>query len=351
MYEPASPDRHRVAVLHGAGYVGGELIRLLNGHPAVELAATTSRTFAGEPVSRPHPAYRGQTDLRFSLREDLELDRTDAVLTAAEHGKGVDDVQWLLEGEFDGPIVDLSADFRYEDPELYTRWFGFTHPAPDLLNRFAYGLTEARSPYRSGTRWIANPGCFATGLGLALWPIADRFETVDAHVTALTGASGSGAQPKSATHFPTREGNVRAYKVFDHQHLPEVRQVIGPGVDVHLVPVSGPWTRGIWGTVQLDVPRAVSTEELTGWFEAAYGDRPLVRLWENELPELRYAARTPFCDLGWTAGEDGHAVVGFAIDNLLKGAASQAVQNLNLLLGLPEELGLLDTARNPTTVS
>lgn len=348
MHPSAPTDRYRVAVLHGAGYVGGELVRILNAHPTAELTAATSRTFAGDPVWKPHPNLRGETDLTFSLREEIELDRLDAVLTAAEHGKGVDDVEWLLEAEFEGVIVDLSADFRYPDPSLYEEWFGFTHPAPELLDRFAYGLAEVNGPYGADQQWIANPGCFATGLALALRPLASALGPSRVHVTALTGASGSGAQPSSATHFPTREGNVRAYKVFDHQHLPEVEQVLGSEMEVSFVPVSGPWTRGIWGTVQADLPDGTGPEEVARAFEAAYGERPLVRLWANELPELRYAANTPFADLGWRSDEDGHLVVGFAIDNLLKGAASQAVQNLNMLLGLPEELGLIDTATEPT---
>lgn len=332
--------KKQVAVLHGAGYVGGELIRLLLSHPDVSLKVVTSRAFSGRPVWNPHPSLRGQTDLIFMDPDDADLSGVDAVLLAAEHGKGAEAVLKLTDSGYDGVIVDLSADFRFEDAELYETWFGFAHPAPELIPSYVYGLPEVNAPYPSGTRYVANPGCFATGLALSLWPVAQHLDSFHAAVTALTGASGSGARPKEATHFPTRDGNVRAYKVLRHQHLPEVQQVLGSGAGVAFVPASGPWTRGIWGTAQVMLPEDIADDDVDAWFETAYGGKPFVRLWKDALPELRYAVSTPFCDIGWMV-EGRSLVVGFAEDNLLKGAASQAVQNLNLLLGLPETTGLL----------
>ena len=338
-----SENRRRVAVLHGAGYAGGELVRLVLGHPALALAATTSRSFAGQPLWSAHPALRGQTDLTFIAPDSLDLGGLDAAFVAAEHGQGVAVVENLLARGFEGVIVDLSADFRFEDAGVYETWFGFEHPAPELLDSFVYGLPEVFAPYPSGTRLIANPGCFATGLSLALWPLASPLAPLRASVTALTGASGSGTRPKPTTHFPTREGNVRAYKVLAHQHLPEVLHVLGPAAEVAFVPASGPWTRGIWGTAHLTLSGTLSEEDVTGWFERAYAEADAVRLWPGQLPELRYAVGTPFCDLGWIVQGDA-LVVGFALDNLLKGAAAQAVQNLNLVLGLPPLAGLLPEA-------
>ena len=332
-------DTKRIAVLHGAGYAGGELIRLLLAHPHVTLETVTSRAFAGQPVWKAHPHLRGQTELTFA-DEDADLAGVDAVFIAAEHGKGAQAALQLLNGGFTGRIVDLSADFRFKDPAVYDEWFGFTHPAPGLLAEYVYGLPEVNAPYAPGTRFVANPGCFATGIALALYPLARHVDALHAAVTALTGASGSGARPKETTHYPTREGNVRAYKVFAHQHLPEVLAVLGPGADIAFTPVSGPWTRGIWGTAHVTLPEGTDADEVAGWYEAAYADAPFVRLWGPGLPELRYAVGTPFCDLGWVV-QGRRLVVGFAIDNLLKGAASQAVHNMNLVLGLPETAGLL----------
>ncbi len=329
-----------VALLHGAGYVGGELIRLLAGHPDVALGAVTSRTFAGQPVHAAHPALRGQVDLTFSELATPFLDAVDALLVAAEHGQSAHEIPALLDAGFDGPIIDLSADFRYADPALYATWFDYTHPAPALIDDFVYGIPEINGPYATDQQFIANPGCFATAITCALWPLAQLNQPIQASVTALTGASGSGAKPSSATHFPTRDGNVRAYKVLAHQHTPEIQQTLGEHVDLAFAPASGPWTRGIWGTAHVTLPDAPDADTVAGWFSDAYADAACVRLWPGQLPELRAAVRTPFCDVGWTV-RGQHLVVGFAIDNLLKGAASQAVQNLNLLLGLPETAGLL----------
>lgn len=335
----ADLEHKTVTLLHGAGYVGGELIRLLLGHPQVELAVVTSRTFAGQPVGAAHPHLRGQTRLVFSDDAPHQVLGCDAVLIAAEHGQGAAAVQALLEAGYTGGIVDLSTDFRLRDARLYPTWFGFTHPAPALLPAFHYSIPELHAPFEPGTRFIANPGCFATGLTLALWPLAQHLPRLHASVTALTGASGSGTRPLPTTHFPTREGNVRAYKVMTHQHQAEVLQTLGSHVALAFVPASGPWTRGIWGTAHLPLPDGLDGETITRWFEEAYPEGGAVRCWPGQLPELRFAVGTPFADLGWIV-QGTHLVVGFALDNLLKGAASQALQNLNLLLGLPLMAGL-----------
>lgn len=329
--------RFSVALLHGAGYGGGELIRLALQHPALELVQVTSRTFAGQSVSVAHPALFGQTSLHFS--DDDALDpAVDAVFIAAEHGQSAKAVKRLFEMGFAGKIVDLSADFRFADPAHYPAWLGFDHPCPEHLPKFQYRIPELH-PLRDGIGAIANPGCFATAISCALYPIAQEIQGVTAHVTALTGASGSGAKPSAGTHFPTREGNVRAYKVLSHQHAPEVQHVIGPGVNLQFVPVSGPWTRGIWGTAHLDLPAGWDLARVQDLYRATYPEGGAVRLWHG-LPELRYSVNTPYCDLGF-ALHDRHLVIGFGIDNLLKGAASQAVQNLNALLGLPSLTGLV----------
>lgn len=330
----------KVAILHGAGYAGGELIRLINQHPVFELGAVTSRSFAGKPVWTTHPHLRGQTDLVFSTNEEIDANGFSALFISAEHGKSAAMVAELLNQGYAGKIVDLSADFRLRQPAMYQQWYKFDHPAPHLLNQFVYGMAEVQDGYPAGTRFIANPGCFATGISLALWPATQHLPSTDINITALTGASGSGASPKPTTHYPTREGNVRAYKVLKHQHLGEIKQLLGNDHHLAFTPVSGPWVRGIWGTARLQLPAGVTRSEISSWYKNAYQNRPLVRCWPDALPELRYATGTPFCDIGWIV-EGTDLIVGFAIDNLLKGAASQAVQNLNLISDLPEETGLL----------
>lgn len=337
----SSTPTARVALLHGAGYVGGELIQLLTAHPNVILAAATSRTYAGQSYAAAHPSLRGQADGSFLAPDDLDLASFDAVVVAAEHGQGMHVVPRLFADGFDGCVVDLSADFRFQDASVYPQWFDVEHAAPGWLDEAVYGLPELSAPYPPDTRLVANPGCFATGIALALAPLATQDAPLTAHITALTGASGSGATPSAATHFPDRDGNVRPYKVLAHQHTPEVQQVLGENVTLRFVPASGPWTRGIWGTIQITPSHGFGDLDAVGAaFDDAYAEAPLVRCSPGTLPSLQPVARTPFCDLGW-AMQGETLVVGFALDNLLKGAAGQAVQNLNRLLGLPEAAGLL----------
>jgi len=336
---------HTVALLHGAGYVGGTLVRLLHAHPAVHVQTVTSRTFAGQPLHTAHPALRGVTDLTFTAPDAFDPAAADAIVGAAEHGRGMTVVGHLMQHGYAGAIVDMSADFRLRDAATYAAWYDAPHSAPALLPQFTYGLPELQAPY--ATPYVANPGCFATGLRLALAPLAAHVPALQVSATALTGASGSGATPSATTHFPTRSGNVRAYRTFRHRHLPEVLQGLERAVDLAFSPASGPWTHGIWGTLHVHTPSGLSEETLTAWFEAAYAEAPLVRLHPDRLPELQPVVGSPFCDIGWVV-EDGHVAIGFALDNLMKGAASQAIQNLNLLLDLPETTGLLP---DPTATS
>ena len=339
-------DAVRAAVLHGAGYAGGELLALLLAHPLVEPVAVTSRSQAGQPVHTTHARLRGQTDLTYIAPDDLDPGAFDVAFVCAEHGQGAAAVRALRQSGFGGPVIDLSADHRLRSAETYRAVYGLEHPDPDAMRGAVYGLAEVNGAHVAGAPLVANPGCFATGLALALWPLVELLGTFEAHVTALTGASGSGARPSATTHFPARDGNVRAYSPLAHRHLAEVQETLGDGAAVHFVPVSGPWTRGIWGTahVAADVP----LDDVTAAFEAALGGRPCVRLSPGALPELLPTVGTPFCDVGWVA-RDGHLVVAFALDNLLKGAASQAVQNLNLVLGWPEALGLIPGAAVPAS--
>jgi N-acetyl-gamma-glutamyl-phosphate reductase len=237
----------------------------------------------------------------------------------------------------------MTSDFRYPDPTSHLLWNGNHHPNPELLGQFVYGLPEVVPPENGdggNHKLIANPGCFATAISLSLWPISQHQFDLAVHVTAMTGASGAGSKPTPTTHFPRRDANVRAYNPLAHRHVGEVLEVTNHKFNVAFVPVSAPWTRGIWGTAQTKLPSEIDPNEVTRWYHDAYGDKPFVRLWDNELPELGFSVGTPFCDLGWTqSGSD--LVVVFALDNLLKGAASQAIQNINRAANLPEETGLV----------
>lgn len=328
------------AVVHGSGYVGRELIRLLQAHPSIELKTIASTSASGRPVHDVHPTLRGVCSLTFTDLDSAHLEDHNVVFVAGVPGTGVAALRRLRSTDFDGIFVDLSTDYRFPDPADHLRWNGTPRSDDTGAADFVYGLPEISAPYPEGTRLIANPGCFATGLALALWPLASNIPAAAVHITALTGASGSGVSPSRTTHFPDREGNVRAYRAFAHRHVGEVVQVVGGNLDIAFVPVSGPWTRGIWGTAQLSLPSGVGSGEVAAWFETAYAGKPFVRLWSDQLPELHYAVGSPFCDIGWKVARNNLVVV-FALDNLLKGAASQAIQNANLALGMPEGVGLI----------
>ena len=333
----------KVAIVHGAGYVGRELIALVDRHPFLDLTMVTSDSQAGKPAWKVHPTLRHSTDLEFSSFELEALLDLDVILLAGSHGTSFEHVAQLLSSGFAGTIVDLTSDFRYRDASTHLFWTGESHPNPELLDEFTYGLPEINditSSTSAGNRLIANPGCFATAITLALWPLASNIEGLDVHVTAITGASGSGSRPTTTSHFPRRDGNLRAYNPLNHRHMGEVLDSLGHKVNVAFVPVSGPWTRGIWGTAQVSLPIGISEQTIDSWFAEAYGEQTFVRLWGQELPELGYSVNTPYCDLGWTASGN-HLVVVFGLDNLLKGAASQAIQNVNLSINLPEETGLI----------
>ena len=334
---------YSTAIVHGSGYVGRELIKLVCSHPSLRLDTIVSGSAAGKALHEVHPSLRGLSDLAFTGPESADVAKHDVVFATGVPGTGVSTYRRLVEAGYEGVFIDLSTDFRFSDPADHLKWNGSARDDDSGASDFVYGLPEICGPYPAGVRLVANPGCFATGLALAIWPLASHLSGGSVHVTALTGASGSGVSPSKTTHFPDRDGNVRAYKVFAHRHVGEVLHAVGESLEIAFVPVSGPWTRGIWGTAQMTVPEGAGLDEVDHWFKTAYADKPFVRLWPNQLPELHYAVGSPFCDLGWKLSGTNLAVV-FALDNLLKGAASQAVQNANIVLGLPEGLGLIPSA-------
>jgi N-acetyl-gamma-glutamyl-phosphate reductase len=332
----------RVGIEGGAGFTGGELIRLLLGHPRVEIAAATSGTYPGQPVFMAHPNLRGRTDLAFTRK--LDYKKLDCLFLAGGHGDAMSNVPAIVAET--GPrlrIIDLSGDFRLRDAALYPRWYTREHKAPGLLKKFAYGLVELNRAEISKSRWIANPGCFATATALALGPLAKGGVTGTVSVTAVTGSSGSGASPSVITHHPTRHSNLRAYKPFVHQHVPEVEQILeqlggGKGLKLSLIPISGPFTRGIYAVCQVDLPKGWTEKKVMDLYRDAYKGSSFVRL-TPEPPSLNAVNGSNHCDIFVTVSEGRIGVIS-AIDNLVKGASGQAVQNLNVMMGWDEAEGL-----------
>jgi N-acetyl-gamma-glutamyl-phosphate reductase common form len=332
----------KVAVIGAGGYAGGELLRLLAQHPDVTECLAVSRSQAGRPIADVHPALAalGLATFREMGPGEAATGR-DVVFLALEHGESSRLADELF-GTDPGLVVDLAADFRIRDPQLHERHYG-PHAAPQHRARFVYGLADVCAESLRGVRAIAVPGCFATAAALALYPLARAGVRCAPALFAITGSSGAGTQPKPTTHHPARAHNVFAYGGLGHRHNAEIeeqwRRWIGrPDAAARLLVHAGPFVRGIYLTLhaRLEAPQA----DPRAWYDATYAGRAFVRVMQSP-PELTHAVGTNDALLHAAASDDGAELhVTVAIDNLLKGAAGQAVQAMNLALGLPETAGL-----------
>jgi N-acetyl-gamma-glutamyl-phosphate reductase len=343
--------RHRAAVIGGSGYGGAELVRRLLLHPDVELVRVASVDLVGEPLSAADPALEGRTELVFEALAPAEAARgVDVVLLGLPHGVSATKVPELA--AIPGlRVVDMSGDFRLRDADAYARHYGKAHPAPALLGEFTYGLPEQGREAIRRARLVAAPGCFATTIELALLPLA-RVGLLEGvvHVQGITGSSGSGAAPSAGTHHPVRAANLRAYKPLEHQHVPEIEQtLLGAGardLALRFVPVSAPLGRGILATAFVELPDAWTQGRLDALYREAYAAEPFVRVPRRRLPEVAAVSGSNFAEVGVVAGpaRGGRRTVTLlgALDNLVKGGAGQAIQDMNLMLGLDEMASLAD---------
>ncbi|HEV8123139.1 MAG TPA: N-acetyl-gamma-glutamyl-phosphate reductase [Gemmatimonadales bacterium] len=334
----------RVSVIGAAGYAGGELLRLLHGHPEVKELTATSRSQAGKPLAQVHPGLAGLTSARFAALSPAEASRgSDVVFLALEHGES-SRVAGEIFAQSPGLVVDLAADFRVRDRCAYERHYG-PHPAPELLDRFQYGLADISGAELRNARAIAVPGCFATAAQLALYPLA-AIEGLSPSLFAITGSSGSGVQPKATTHHPARANNLFAYSVLSHRHEAEVgeqwRKWTGaPNASARLMTHSGPFVRGIHLTLHARAGKpGQSLETAPELFTQAYASSRFVRMTETP-PELTHVVGTNNALIYVATTAEGDEVqVCVVIDNLIKGASGQAVQAMNLALGFAEDAGL-----------
>jgi N-acetyl-gamma-glutamyl-phosphate reductase len=348
----------RVAVVGATGYSGAELAALLSRHPGAEIVGVfssgvsgnggqrkgSSATSAAATFSTLHPTLRGVTGpqvLPYSLEA---LDDAAVVFLATPNEASAEIAPAIL--ETGAAVIDLSGAFRLRDAALYPEWYGFTHPAPHLLEDAVYGLTEHCNGELAGARLVANPGCYPTAAALALRPLAGLLDAAQPVICdAKSGVSGAGKRSEVVYSFTELSGNFKAYGTAGHRHAPEIRVAGGldsatPFVFVpHLLPVP----RGILVTLYLGFAEAQTEEALVARYAGAYGDAPLVRvLPAGTTPELRDVVGTPYAEIGFSLIDGGRrAVVVSVIDNLLKGAASQAVQNFNRMCGFAETEGLV----------
>jgi len=348
--------RFKAAIIGGSGYGGAELARRLLMHPDVELARVASIDHVGEPLGAVHPNLDGATDLVFEDLAPAEAARgCDVALLALPHKVTAAKVPELIAAGV--KIVDMSGDFRLRDAAIYEKYYGAKHPHPELLGSFVYGLPELNRAAIKAAKHVASPGCFATTMELALMPLARAglLDGATVHVTGITGSSGSGIAPGVGTHHPSRAGNLKTYKPLEHQHVPEVVQTLADagakGVAVRFVPVSAPLTRGIFATCFLELPVAVDAARLTSLFDDSFANEPFVRRPAKRLPEVVAVAGSNYAEVGFAVGPvtgGTRTITCFAaIDNLIKGGAGQAIQNMNLVLGCDERASLEDVGNWP----
>jgi N-acetyl-gamma-glutamyl-phosphate reductase common form len=339
----------RVAIFGGSGYGGSELLRILLFHPHAEITFVTANEHAGKSVSEVHKNLLGLTDLVFraAIEDGSEVDDLDCVFLALPHGQAMDLVPHLPEKV---KIIDLSGDFRLRDQEIFEQHYGRAHTAMESQSDFVYGLTETNREAIRKARLIANPGCFATATLLGLAPlVANGLVNGRVIVDAKTGSSGSGAKAAANTHHPQRMNSFYAYKPFTHQHVPEIEQELANVGDwkselvfmTHSLPVA----RGIFSSIYVETKTEPTEDQLRSLFAEFYRDSFFIRLVKGS-PDINWVKTTNFCDLGF-ATRGRQVVIFSAIDNLVKGAAGQAIQNMNLMFGLDETTGLRLAGTNP----
>src|SRR5437899_361301 len=326
----------RVAVAGATGYAGQELLRLLARHPAVVVTAAMSSGAAAS--ARPLPALaRVWNGAIVPLAADALARDADVVFLALPDKAAAELAPGLVDAGV--RVIDLSGAFRLRGAELRARWYPETGRVPGDV---AYGLTELHRADVAGARLVANPGCYATATLLALAPLVRAgllAPGADIVVDAKSGVSGAGKTPSERTHFSECHGSISAYGVFNHRHAAEIEQ--GVGAPVTFVPHLVPLDRGILSTMYVRLQADATEEALAKVYEGAYAEAPFVRLVGASLPEIKHVAHTNFCDIGWRVDSAGRGVLVSVIDNLVKGAAGQAVQNLNVMLGVDEKTGLL----------
>ena len=328
-------DRVRVAVAGATGYTGQELLRLLARHPHVSIVAATS---SGATAARTLPALaRIWTGTITPLDSERLAAEADLVFLALPDTAAAELVPKLAAAGV--KVIDLSGAFRLKDAALRAKWYPETQVLPESL---AYGLTElARAEVRSA-QVVANPGCYPTAALLALKPLLDAgrlLPNADIIVDAKSGVSGAGKTPTERTHFSEVYASLSTYGVLNHRHGAEIDQGVGGPVTFtpHLLPID----RGILETIYVRVAPGTSEESIADVYAAAYRDATFVRVVGSALPEIKHVTHTNFCDIGWRVDPSGRVIIVSVIDNLLKGASGQAVQNMNVMIGAPETAGLL----------
>ncbi len=340
----------KVGIVGGTGYTGVELLRLLAHHPQVELKAITSRKEAGMPVAEMFPNLRGHVELAFSTPEEAGLEHCDVVFFATPNGVAMQQTRALLDAGV--KVIDLAADFRIKDVAVWEQWYKMEHACPDLVAEAVYGLPEINRASIRGARLIANPGCYPTAVQLGFLPLLESgaVEAGFLVADAKSGVSGGGRKPETHILFAEAADNFKAYAVGGHRHWPEIKQGLeifaGKPVGFTFVPHLTPLIRGIHATLYAKISADIDLQSL---FEKRYADEAFVDVMPaGAHPETRSVRGANMCRIAVHRPQGGDTVVVLSvIDNLVKGAAGQAVQNMNILFDLPEDTALAHVGMLP----
>ena len=338
----------RAGIIGASGYTGAELLRILAQHPEMEVTLATAREYSGERISALYPSLGEFYDDEFRTYEENEVKtECDAVFIGLPHGESMKIVPGLM--ATDKKIVDLSADFRFDEPAVYEKWYGTPHSCPELLREAVYGLPESNRKKIAGAQLVANPGCYPTAVALGLLPLVKvSLVAGTVFIDAKSGVSGAGRKLTLQTHFPQLADGVVPYAVSGHRHQPEMELLLA-GASGHsifpvvFVPHLVPMNRGILCTMYVTLNDGMGDSEIWDLYNDAYSAEAFVHMLKaGECPQTKAVQGSNNCHIGLAAVLDGKGlIVMSAIDNLVKGASGQAVQNMNLLCGLPEDTGLL----------
>ena len=348
----------KVGIVGASGYVGGEVLRLLVSHPQVEVTMVTSRQYVGEYIHRTHPSLKSFTDLTYSeLDYDKMSDKCDLIFTAVPHGTATEIVKSFYDRGM--KIIDLSADYRLHNPEDYEKWYGWEHPHPDYLNKSVFGVPELHREQIKNSQLVSCPGCMAVTSILALNPLIknDLIDTEHIIVDSKIGSSGAGAGGTVGTQHAMRAGVIRPYKPAKHRHTGEIEQELsetaGTKIKVAMSPHAVDIVRGILCTNHTFLKKEVDEKKIWKIYRAEYGEERFIRLIRDKkglykFPDPKFVVGSNFCDIGFDLDQDNNRLIALsASDNLMKGAAGSAIQNMNVMSGFDEMEGIMYSPLTP----
>ena len=343
----------KIGIAGASGYTGLELIRLLAGHPQAELTVLTSESFQGQNIAEVFPSLNGVVDLKLGPLDDSIAKNCSVLFLALPHMAALDKLPVYLQS--DCKIIDLSADYRLKDSEAYSDWYSVTHKHPELLDQAVYGLPEVYRHSIQTSRFVANPGCYPTSVILGLAPLLKTdWVDLDSIISdSKSGVSGAGRKPSLTTHYTEVNEGISPYGLGGHRHTPEMEQELsklaGKSVQVTFSPHLIPMTRGMLSTIYINLNESLSDEKLVEHYCNFYKDEHFVRVLNpGKFASSHHVLYSNFCDIGLKVDlRNQRLIITSALDNLIKGASGQAIQNMNIMLGLDEKMGLTAPAIFP----